>query len=66
MREHMSSSPMHSPPHHDLPFDDADSFPSGRNRHHLNGRRHSRVRVEEEVRCNYAEFIQYILSCTCA
>ncbi|TVU20377.1 hypothetical protein EJB05_36584, partial [Eragrostis curvula] len=48
MREYMSSSPMHSPPHHGMPFMDADSVPTGRNRH-LGGRRHPRVRVEEEL-----------------
>lgn len=48
MREHMSSSPMNSPPHHEMPFIDADRAPSGRNRH-MSGRRHSHARLEEEV-----------------
>ncbi|KAK3138090.1 hypothetical protein QOZ80_5AG0364380 [Eleusine coracana subsp. coracana] len=48
MREHMSSSPIHSPPHHNMPLIDADGVPSGRNRH-LSGRGHSRIRVEEEM-----------------
>jgi hypothetical protein len=55
MREHMSSSPMNSPPHHGMPFIDADRAPSGRNRH-MSGRRHSHARLEEEVQCNYAEY----------
>ncbi|PVH62045.1 hypothetical protein PAHAL_3G191700 [Panicum hallii] len=46
MREHMSSSPMNSPPHHDILFIDADRAPSGRN---TSGRRHSHARLEEEV-----------------
>ncbi|CAN6327392.1 unnamed protein product [Urochloa humidicola] len=48
MREHMSSSPMDSPPHHDMPFVDADRVPSGRNRH-TSGRRHLHARLEEEM-----------------
>ncbi|RLN30973.1 hypothetical protein C2845_PM05G30400 [Panicum miliaceum] len=48
MREHMSSSPMNSPPHHDMLFIDADRAPSGRNRH-TSGRRHSHARLEEEM-----------------
>ncbi|KAF8727456.1 hypothetical protein HU200_019064 [Digitaria exilis] len=48
MREHMSSSPMNSPPHHEMPFIDADRAPSGRNRH-MGGRRHSHARLEEEM-----------------
>jgi len=48
MREHMSSSPMNSPPHHDMLIIDADRAPSGRNRH-TSGRRHSHARLEEEV-----------------
>jgi hypothetical protein len=49
MREHMSSSPLSSPPHHVMPFVDVDRAPSGRIRH-VSGRRHSHARVEEEVR----------------
>ncbi|CAN6336905.1 unnamed protein product [Urochloa humidicola] len=48
MREHMSSSPMNSPPHHDMPVVDADRVPSGRNRH-MSGRRHLHARLEEEM-----------------
>ncbi|TKW26057.1 hypothetical protein SEVIR_3G161300v4 [Setaria viridis] len=48
MREHMSSSPMNSPPHHGMPFIDADRAPSVRNRH-MSGRRHSHARLEEEM-----------------
>ncbi|XP_062180329.1 uncharacterized protein LOC133884789 [Phragmites australis] len=48
MREHMSSSPMNSPPHHEMPFIDAVRIPSGRNRH-VNGRRHSHARLQEEM-----------------
>ncbi|CAD6332956.1 unnamed protein product [Miscanthus lutarioriparius] len=48
MREHMSSSPLSSPPHHDMPFVDADRAPSGRIRH-MSARRHSQARVEEEM-----------------
>jgi hypothetical protein len=51
MREYMSSSPTHSPP-----LADSDSAPSGRNRY-LSGSQHARVRIEEEVRCNHAEFL---------
>jgi hypothetical protein len=64
MREHMSSSPRNSPPHREMPLADADSVPSGRNRY-LSGRRHSRVRVEEEVRCNYEERVQFSTLCLC-
>ncbi|WVZ99499.1 hypothetical protein U9M48_044782 [Paspalum notatum var. saurae] len=48
MREHMSSSPMNSPPHHDMPFLDADRAPSGRIRH-MSGHRHLHARLEEEM-----------------
>ncbi|KAL6610603.1 hypothetical protein ACP70R_040572 [Stipagrostis hirtigluma subsp. patula] len=48
MREHMSSSFMDSPPHHDMPFTDVDRIPSGRNRH-TGGHRHSHIRLEEEM-----------------
>lgn len=48
MREHMSSSPLSSPPHHVMPFADVDRAPSGRIRH-VSGRRHSHARVEEEM-----------------
>ncbi|CAN6359272.1 unnamed protein product [Urochloa humidicola] len=48
MREHMSSSPMNSPSHHDMPFVDADRVPSGRNRH-TSGRRHLHARLAEEM-----------------
>ncbi|XP_066367166.1 uncharacterized protein [Miscanthus floridulus] len=48
MREHMSSSPLSSPPHHDMPFVDADRAPSGRIRH-MSARRHSQARAEEEM-----------------
>ncbi|KAJ1263818.1 hypothetical protein BS78_09G215900 [Paspalum vaginatum] len=48
MREHMSSSPMNSPLHHDMPFLDADRAPSGRIRH-ISGRRHLHARLEEEM-----------------
>ncbi|KAJ1263932.1 hypothetical protein BS78_09G224400 [Paspalum vaginatum] len=48
MREHMSSSPMNSPPHHDMPFLDADRASSGRIRH-MSGRRHLHARLEEEM-----------------
>ncbi|RLN00495.1 hypothetical protein C2845_PM06G01280 [Panicum miliaceum] len=46
MRGHMSSSPMNSPPHHDMLFIDADRAPSGQNRN-TSGRRHSPL--EEEM-----------------
>jgi hypothetical protein len=62
MREYMSSSPTHSPPHRDTPLADADSAASGRNRY-LSGRQHARVRMEEEVRCNHAEFLQFSTLC---
>ncbi|CAL4901947.1 unnamed protein product [Urochloa decumbens] len=48
MREHMSSSPMNSPPHHEMPAIDADRVPSGRNRQ-MSGRRHLHARLEEEM-----------------
>lgn len=49
MREHMSSSPMYSPPpRHDMPFVDADRATSARIRH-ISGRRHSHARAEEEM-----------------
>ncbi|CAL4894717.1 unnamed protein product [Urochloa decumbens] len=48
MREHMSSSPMNSPPHHGMPVIDADRVPSGQNRH-TSGRRHLHARLEEEM-----------------
>jgi hypothetical protein len=62
MREHMSSSPLSSPPHHDMPFVDADRASSGRVRH-MSGRRHSLARVEEEVRYSYAASVPFSSLC---
>ena len=62
MREHMSSSPLSSPPHHDMPFVDADRAPSGRIRH-MSARRHSQARAEEEVRYSYAASILFSSLC---
>ncbi|XP_062225393.1 alcohol-forming fatty acyl-CoA reductase-like isoform X2 [Phragmites australis] len=44
----MSSSPMNSPPHHEMSFIDADNIPFGRNRH-VSGRRRSHARLQEEI-----------------
>lgn len=63
MREHMSSSPLNSPPHHDMPFIDADRAPSGRIRH-MGGRRHCHARVDEEVLPrNYAGSVLFSSLC---
>jgi hypothetical protein len=62
MREHMSSSPLSSPPHHDMPFVDADRASSGRVRH-MSGRRPSLARVEEEVRYSYAASVLFSTLC---
>ncbi|KAL6848614.1 hypothetical protein ACP4OV_021197 [Aristida adscensionis] len=60
MREHMSSSFMDSPPHHDVLFTDGDRIPSGHTRH-TGGHRHSHIRLEEEWKW-LAELFPYHLT----